>query len=58
MTWEKYHTVWAIMIFGWVTNYMVRLLYFRRNPDPYCKTFLSFWERVKGCTILKGEDGK
>jgi MFS family permease len=22
--WEKYHTVWAIMIFGWVTNYMVR----------------------------------
>ena len=24
MTWEKYHTVWAIMIFGWVTNYMVR----------------------------------
>jgi hypothetical protein len=23
MTWEKYHTVWAIMIFGWVTNYMV-----------------------------------
>ena len=24
MKWEKYHTVWAIMIFGWVTNYMVR----------------------------------
>ena len=24
MRWEKYHTVWAIMIFGWVTNYMVR----------------------------------
>jgi sugar phosphate permease len=22
--WEKYHTVWAIMIFGWITNYMVR----------------------------------
>jgi MFS family permease len=22
--WKKYHTVWAIMIFGWVTNYMVR----------------------------------
>jgi len=22
--WEKYHAVWAIMIFGWVTNYMVR----------------------------------
>jgi len=22
--WEKYHTVWAIMVFGWVTNYMVR----------------------------------
>src|SRR3972149_2032049 len=24
MKWEKYHTVWAIMIFGWITNYMVR----------------------------------
>jgi len=24
MKWEKYHTVWAIMVFGWVTNYMVR----------------------------------
>ena len=24
MKWKKYHTVWAIMIFGWVTNYMVR----------------------------------
>jgi MFS family permease len=22
--WEKYHTIWVIMIFGWVTNYMVR----------------------------------
>ncbi len=24
MKWERYHTVWVIMIFGWVTNYMVR----------------------------------
>ena len=24
MKWERYHTVWMIMIFGWVTNYMVR----------------------------------
>jgi MFS family permease len=24
MKWEKYHTVWAIMIFGWITNYLVR----------------------------------
>jgi MFS family permease len=24
MKWEKYHTVWAIMIFGWVANYLVR----------------------------------
>jgi MFS family permease len=24
MKWEKYHAVWAIMIFGWVANYMVR----------------------------------
>jgi MFS family permease len=24
MKWEKYHTVWAIMVFGWITNYLVR----------------------------------
>lgn len=24
MKWKKYHTVWAVMIFGWVTNFMVR----------------------------------
>lgn len=24
MKWEKYHTVWAVLIFGWVANYMVR----------------------------------
>jgi sugar phosphate permease len=24
MKWEKYHTVWALLIFGWITNYMVR----------------------------------
>jgi len=24
MKWEKYHTVWVIMIFGWVANYLVR----------------------------------
>ncbi len=24
MRWEKYHPVWAIIILGWVTNYMVR----------------------------------
>jgi len=24
MKWEKYHTVWAIMVFGWVTNFMIR----------------------------------
>lgn len=24
MRWEKYHTLWAIMVFGWATNYMVR----------------------------------
>lgn len=24
MKWEKYHTVWVILIFGWVTNFMVR----------------------------------
>ena len=24
MKWEKYHTVWGVLIFGWVTNYMVR----------------------------------
>ena len=24
MKWENYHTVWLILIFGWITNYMVR----------------------------------
>jgi len=24
MRWQYYHTVWAIMVFGWVANYMVR----------------------------------
>lgn len=24
MSWERYHSVWLILIFGWVTNYMVR----------------------------------
>ena len=24
MKWEKYHTVWVVLIAGWVTNYMVR----------------------------------
>lgn len=24
MKWEKYHTVWLILIYGWITNYMVR----------------------------------
>jgi len=24
MKWQYYHTVWTIMVFGWVANYMVR----------------------------------
>ena len=24
MKWEKYHTVWAVVVFGWITSYMVR----------------------------------
>jgi MFS family permease len=24
MGWKYYHTVWLVMIFGWITNYMVR----------------------------------
>jgi len=24
MRWQYYHTVWAVMVFGWVANYMVR----------------------------------
>lgn len=24
MKWEKYHTVWAVLIFGWVTSYIIR----------------------------------
>ncbi len=25
MKWQPYHTVWAVLVTGWVTNYMVRL---------------------------------
>ncbi len=25
MKWRYYHTVWLILVFGWVTNYMVRI---------------------------------
>jgi putative MFS transporter len=24
MKWEYYHKVWAVLVFGWVANYMVR----------------------------------
>jgi len=24
MSWKYYHTVWAVMLFSWITNYMVR----------------------------------
>lgn len=25
MAWQPYHTIWAILIFGWIGNYMVRM---------------------------------
>ncbi len=25
MEWKYYHTVWLILVFGWITNYMVRI---------------------------------
>src|SRR3989304_1452658 len=25
MTWQPYHTIWAVLVGGWVTNYMVRM---------------------------------
>lgn len=24
MNWKYYHTVWSVMMFAWITNYMVR----------------------------------
>ena len=24
MKWQYYHTVWSVMLFSWITNYMVR----------------------------------
>jgi hypothetical protein len=24
MNWKYYHTVWSVMVFAWITNYMVR----------------------------------
>ncbi|MBI4531702.1 MAG: MFS transporter [Candidatus Latescibacteria bacterium] len=25
MTWQRYHTVWVVLLFGWVANYMARI---------------------------------
>ncbi|MFQ6043424.1 MAG: MFS transporter [Candidatus Poribacteria bacterium] len=25
MKWRYYHTVWSVLVFGWVTNYMIRI---------------------------------
>ncbi len=25
MKWRYYHTVWSVLVFGWVTNYMIRM---------------------------------
>ncbi|MGH7264047.1 MAG: MFS transporter, partial [Candidatus Rokuibacteriota bacterium] len=25
MPWQSYHTVWALLVFGWVANYMIRM---------------------------------
>jgi MFS family permease len=27
MAWQAYHTVWALIVFGWVGNYMVRMAF-------------------------------
>nr|MBC8231729.1 MFS transporter [bacterium] len=25
MKWRYYHTVWSVLVFGWITNYMIRI---------------------------------
>lgn len=27
MPWQAYHTVWALLVFGWIANYMVRMAF-------------------------------
>jgi sugar phosphate permease len=27
MAWHAYHTVWALLIFGWICNYIVRMAF-------------------------------
>jgi len=27
MSWQPYHTVWALLVFGWIGNYMVRMAF-------------------------------
>jgi MFS family permease len=27
MPWQPYHTVWALLVFGWIANYMVRMAF-------------------------------
>ena len=27
MPWQAYHTVWALLVFGWICNYVVRMAF-------------------------------
>ncbi|HEV8307140.1 MAG TPA: hypothetical protein VGW35_05685, partial [Methylomirabilota bacterium] len=27
MPWQDYHTVWALLVFGWIGNYMIRMAF-------------------------------
>jgi hypothetical protein len=40
------------------TLFSRNLLYFRRNPDPYCEAFFSVREGGKDWMILRGENWK
>jgi MFS family permease len=38
MAWQRYHTVWALLVFGWIGNYVVRMA-FSPLLDPVMREF-------------------
>ena len=38
MPWQPYHTVWALLVFGWIGNYVVRMA-FAPLLDPIMAEF-------------------
>jgi MFS family permease len=44
MDWQRYHTVWALLVFGWIGNYMVRMAFSPLLPPIMAEFGLSHAE--------------